>query len=306
MIATTDNFAQQLDRFSERLLAGFRLLLVVGLTATLGLTGNVHHEHEFMISLVGLSAIAALSLLFGYVLDVRWWTPWFLGTLDVALLIHCLWLVSTDVANSNYTTLAVPGTSLIFAYLAMAAIRNRPFLVLYIGTLFIAGWLLVWLGAAPSDRSIAAHPDTMWSTGEIARIAIVAMVAGVLFLAAFQSRRLIGTLVSEVQLRARFAQYLPAPVATALANGEDVLEAHNREVAVLFVDIRRFTRMAEAINPGDVAELLTTYRHRVSRCVTIHGGYVDKFIGDGLMAVFGAPLQGAQDAQNALDCGFSI
>ena len=135
----------------------------------------------------------------------------------------------------------------------------------------------------------------------------MALVTAALFLAAARAQRLVKSLVNEVQLRGRLSQYFPSPVAEALANGEDdILGARHQQVAVLFADIRGFTKLAETMSPKGVVDLLTSYRQRLSQPIIDCGGFVDKYIGDGLMAVFGAPRTGPRDARNALDCGFSI
>jgi adenylate cyclase len=71
-------------------------------------------------------------------------------------------------------------------------------------------------------------------------------------------------------------------------------------VAVLFSDIRGFTALSEAMRPDETALLLTEYFTQMVECVFRHDGTLDKFIGDGLMAQWGAPIGSADDADRAL------
>lgn len=83
------------------------------------------------------------------------------------------------------------------------------------------------------------------------------------------------------------------------------LEAHHpaeqrKLVTVLFADLAGFTAMAENMEPEDVAELMTAYFDLWRGAIEQHGGVVEKFIGDAVMAVFGIPQAGERDAENAI------
>ncbi len=80
---------------------------------------------------------------------------------------------------------------------------------------------------------------------------------------------------------------LPADGMRAAASREMVAHGHESEVAVLFADLRSFTRMSEQQLPYDVVFLLNRYFDAVGGAIESVGGHIDKFIGDGVMAVFG-------------------
>ena len=73
-----------------------------------------------------------------------------------------------------------------------------------------------------------------------------------------------------------------------------------QEVTLLFCDIRGFTPMSDKLAPGQVVELLNLYLERMCRCITAEGGLVNKYIGDAIMAIFGAPLAMDDHADAAL------
>ena len=73
-----------------------------------------------------------------------------------------------------------------------------------------------------------------------------------------------------------------------------------------FVDIRGFTALGEAMLPEELSAFLTEFRNRLTKPIFSHEGTVDKFIGDAIMAVFGTPLERADDAQRAIACAIGI
>lgn len=99
-----------------------------------------------------------------------------------------------------------------------------------------------------------------------------------------------GLLVRE-QYRSVLHKVVSEDVAEELMRGELELGGENRMVTVLFADIRGFTPMTVGMEPQKVIGLLNECMERLSRAVDAEGGVVDKFIGDELMAVFGAPVE---------------
>lgn len=86
-----------------------------------------------------------------------------------------------------------------------------------------------------------------------------------------------------------------------LANPDQVhLGGENQTVTILFADIRGFTRMSEKMEPMEVVELLNEYFTEMTDLVFENGGTLDKYLGDGLMAVFGAPLAKPDDSTRAV------
>lgn len=80
------------------------------------------------------------------------------------------------------------------------------------------------------------------------------------------------------------------------------LGGERKDVAVFFSDIRSFTSLVENMPPEEVVEFLNGYMTIMVNCVNETGGVVDKFIGDAIMAVWGAPLSHGNDTENAVNC----
>jgi adenylate cyclase len=103
--------------------------------------------------------------------------------------------------------------------------------------------------------------------------------------------------------RHNLSRYFSPNIVRMLAEQDEPLGAVQREtVAVLFADIVGFTRMAEMMAPEAVMSLLRVFHQRMTQQIFACGGTIDKYIGDGILAVFGVPTPGADDAANALTC----
>ena len=108
--------------------------------------------------------------------------------------------------------------------------------------------------------------------------------------------------VERRRLRRAFAHYLPDGVIDELLADPKALSlgGDRRRLTVLFSDIRGFTSIAERLDPEQLVRLLNTYLTPMARAVGDEGGLVDKFIGDALMAFFGAPVAHPDHAARAL------
>ncbi len=133
---------------------------------------------------------------------------------------------------------------------------------------------------------------------ELNIFAVVAAEAAISFDNA-RSHEELSRRVIERQALARFLS--SSIVEKILANPDQVhLGGENQTVTVLFADVRGFTRMSEKMEPQEVVELLNEYFTEMTDLVFENGGTLDKYLGDGLMAVFGAPLTKPDDAIRAV------
>ena len=103
--------------------------------------------------------------------------------------------------------------------------------------------------------------------------------------------------------RNNLSRYFSPNIVDLLASQDEPLGAGRREtVAVLFADMVAFTQMAELMAPEDVLALLRQFHTRMTAEIFAGGGTVDQYMGDGIIAVFGAPSASPDDAANALHC----
>ena len=106
----------------------------------------------------------------------------------------------------------------------------------------------------------------------------------------------------ELLTRSNFERFFTPQLAKRIAESSETIRlgGDKRTVAVLFSDIRGFTALSETMRPDDMASLLTEYFTQMVDCVFRHGGTLDKFIGDAVMAQWGAPIGGPDDADQAM------
>lgn len=161
---------------------------------------------------------------------------------------------------------------LLLAGAALGAALAR--LTLEMGALVTLAHHILWRGVALGAFSLAAYRVEV-----VAMLALGLMVYGVSFALRWRwIRRMMGMVKSEA-------------VAQALENDPSKLDLKGEElpITVVFTDIRNFTAFAESRSPQDVVRLLNAYFTAVVPIIEAEGGIVNQYLGDGLMALFGAP-----------------
>jgi adenylate cyclase len=156
-------------------------------------------------------------------------------------------------------------------------------------------------GALYADR---LDPFAAFKPDDLELITAVAAQTAV----AVENARAHERLAREEVARANYGRFLPEYVVKQmLENPESFkLGGVNQNITVLFADIRGFTRISEHANPEKVVHLLNKYFSAMTDIIFAHGGTLDKYLGDGLMALFGAPTATAQDATNALNAAVAM
>ena len=103
-------------------------------------------------------------------------------------------------------------------------------------------------------------------------------------------------------------KYIPRDIAQAIIDRPELLSlgGEKRSIYVLFSDLEGFTKMSHAIAPEMVAKLLNRYLDLLSQVVLDHGGVIDKFVGDAVVAFWGAPLSRPDDGTRAAKAGYAI
>lgn len=108
-------------------------------------------------------------------------------------------------------------------------------------------------------------------------------------------------ITEEKRVRSTMSRYMSKEVADQLLSaGEDELGGKEQKVTVMFSDVRSFTSIAEALGPRETVSLLNDYFTEMVDVIFRHDGILDKYIGDGIMALYGSPFLGPNDADNAL------
>ncbi len=134
-------------------------------------------------------------------------------------------------------------------------------------------------------------------------IVVFAIVAYTRAMSSWRFHRLLLGNAALERERANLSRYFSPNVVDQLSQNDTPLrEVREQDVAVLFVDLVGFTAYAADRPPREVIETLRGFHARMERCVFDHGGTLDKYLGDGLMATFGTPEARPDDVFRALDC----
>ncbi|MEW5973240.1 MAG: CHASE2 domain-containing protein [Pseudomonadota bacterium] len=104
----------------------------------------------------------------------------------------------------------------------------------------------------------------------------------------------------------QLSAYLPKEVARQVIKGNNPLRPERRELTVMFLDLHGFTTLAEGMDPEDLAQLMDRYLSLVTQIIHRHGGTLDKYMGDGVMAFWGAPLTHPRHAEAAYQAALDI
>jgi adenylate cyclase len=183
--------------------------------------------------------------------------------------------------------LSVAMIAVAFAVLASFAARmlapGAAFAV-YIG--LVAIWTCI--ATAAFTRSLALPLSEPFVAGLVSMIAIVAY-------------RLVVTDKGERLLRSSFALYLAPQVIERMLTSRKlpVLGGETRDVTVFFSDLVGFSAIAEKMTPAELVAFMNEYLSAMTDVIEANGGYVDKYIGDSIVAVFGAPAEDSDHASNA-------
>jgi len=304
MRTDVDRAFAKLERRTERVVAVVRLLALFVLALVFWSLGALDSREAAMVPLGGFALITLAGLVTARRSLFLPWIPWLLASLDVMLLIHCLVMLAMDAGQPLRLALDTPVASLIFVFLAAAAVRHRPLLILYTGGLFVVLWIAI-LSVTPLV-GIGSWTSATF-TAALGRLAIVGLVTFALAIAVTRARRTLTVSLVEARLRANLSRYFSPQLVDEIANASGAARSFRpQNAAILFADLRGFTSLAEKMPADRVADFLNDYRRRISEPIVENHGTIDKFIGDGVMAIFGVPEPRADDARNAVLGGLAV
>jgi adenylate cyclase len=166
-----------------------------------------------------------------------------------------------------------------------------------LGLLFLA--LLPWLSpgwsAGATAIALAAlfvSAELLWQAGLVAHLAGIAVLVGCLFILNMAYGFFVEAR-SKRQFTELFGQYVPPELVAQMAENPEQysMQGRRENLTVLFSDVRGFTTISEQLSPTELASFINEYLTSMSKVIRDHGGTLDKYIGDAIMAFWGAPVQ---------------
>jgi adenylate cyclase len=267
-------------------------------------------SHFVAIVNIGIGSYLLLGVAAYLLARPRLFRPWMAApffALDLVVYVGVLIAAARAFDVSLAEAAALPPFLFIFILLALTAMRYSVWAVALqvVGIVLIgAAWTLAeTIGlVAPRPNEFAGAPLVFSPEANFFRLFMIAATGIILVLTARRTRRLLVDAITVTRRTENLSRYLPKAVAQRAA--EQGIEALHRgriqTAAVLFADIAGFSALAERIEPEALGALLGELRGIQRQAIERHGGVVDKYIGDAVMAVFGVPEPAPDDAKRAL------
>ncbi|MEQ8700665.1 MAG: adenylate/guanylate cyclase domain-containing protein, partial [Bauldia litoralis] len=314
-VRVRDAILRQQDA-SERLIGWVQLSVVIGF-AILFLLSPKTHETAVYLRPVGW-ALAAYFLFTLIRLSLSYrgrLAPWFLTlsiVVDMALLMGIIWSFHVDYAQPPAFYLKAPTLLYVFIFIAIRALRFQARYVLLAGLAAVLGWIfLVGYAVDHTDMGKMLTRDyvtyltsnSILIGAEFDKIISIALVTAILAVAIVRARRMLVQSVREEAAVAELSRFFSPEIADQIAHAGEAIRAGEgltRTAAILTTDIRGFTNRSSAMAPNDVLAALTEYQSRLVPVIQANGGRIDKFLGDGILATFGAVAPSAAYAADAL------
>lgn len=281
---------------NERRVAAVRLISLLLMGVSQGLIRDLSGEtyDQDMLRPLVLLAYASFAVLVFVSLrratgDLRAarWMPLVMATVDIGFVVAMDWI------DMRHGSIELEGTAAILGLMiSYSLLRYSVSSLLYGTALAIAGFtaVTVWSGQFTWSR---------WSFVVFAFTASAALM--------FSTRRAVRRAFVDLKRRESLSRLVaPKVVDEILAGREDSLRPSRRVVTVLFADIRDFTSYSESRAPEEVLRFLDDYFGRMTLLVQGHEGSVNKFLGDGLMALWGAPEPLADHAVRAVKAALDM
>ena len=232
---------------------------------------------------------------------------------DMTLLMALIFSYHLKYAQPAAFYLKVPTLLYVFLFIALRALRFEARFVLLTGIAAVVGWALLVLYVlsgygGPDNPTTDDFVEYMTSNtllfhAEVNKIIAILLATVVLAVAIARARHLLIRAVSESAAARDLSRFFDPGVAARIRTAAMAVKAGEgelRDATILTVDLRGFTRLSTELPPDDVMKLLQDYQARVCPLIVGNGGSIDKFLGDGILASFGAVAPSATAAADAL------
>ncbi len=262
--------------------------------------------------LTGYLALTLLGLLWSLKRRLPDWAVYGSICLDIGLLLLLIWSFHIQYNQPASFFLKAPTVLYIFIFIALRALRFQPRFVLAAGLTAALGWvaMVVYVITIDPDNTMITRNYVEYLTsnsiligGEVDKIVAILMVTVILAFVLRRGQKLLIQAVTEHTAAKDLSRFFDESVATQIRGADHEISAGEgvkREAAVLNIDIRGFTSLAADMSPDEIMALLANYQERLVPIIQKYNGTIDKFLGDGIMATFGAVTDSDRFAADAL------
>ena len=241
--------------------------------------------------------------------------PWFQYlsiVVDMGLLFCLIWSFHIEYGQPPSFYLKAPTLIYVFIFIGLRVLTFEARYVIAAGFAAAAGWVALSayavLASGGGEMVTRDYVEYMTSNSiligaEADKIIAILVVTVILAAAMNRAQRLVVRAATEGEAVRDLARFFSPEVAQQITASEQVVEAGSgeaRDAAIVFCDIRGFTRFSQTVSPGEVIAMLTDYQQALVPALQAHGGTIDKFMGDGIMATFGAARPSETAAADAL------
>jgi adenylate cyclase len=233
---------------------------------------------------------------------------------DVSMLMVTIWSFHIQYSQPAAFYLKAPTLLYVFIFIVLRALTITPSYVLFTGLTAAAGWLalLGYALAEPGGAALVTHDYVEYMTsakiligGEIDRIISILIVTLVLSVSVARARQLLFRAAGDQATVSQFSRFFSPEIAERLSRADELLQpgdGEQREAAALFIDLRGFTKLAVALPPAELIDLLREYQRIAVPIIHQHNGSVATYLGDGIMVTFGAIRSTTAYCADALRC----
>ncbi len=231
--------------------------------------------------------------------------------IDVTVLMLTIWSFHLQYGAPPAIYLKAPTLMYVFILIALRTLRFEPGFVILAGLASAVGWLVLvaYAIAAQEGMMITRNfAEYMMSYSilvgaEVDKVVSILTVTAILALTLHRARKLLVRAAVEGQAAADLKRFFAPEIAGRITGTDGELvpgRAEMRDAAIMFIDLRGFTPLSEQLPPAEVMQFLGEYQALMAQAVRASGGSIDKFMGDGILASFGAVRPSGQHAAEAL------